>query len=310
MAAAEMHEITEDPDIRWKYVDFDVYFRSDGHYGLYKKKGVTFDAARLKCRKLPEHLFISLSDRIGLIRNQTRRLNETLAKRLKEDPVKAKNCLSEVVAVTLSEPRSQTLEDIKDTIDIVVDEYLNSPEVIRNLIQVSMKDFTTHLHLTNVMLFCLGFAHHAGYGEADLRLFGLGGLLHDVGKVDIPDEILTAPRRLTDEEFELIKQHTRRGWEMLKACNFDKKIATCALEHHERLDGSGYPRRKAAGELCAFSRALSIADVYEALTTWRPYKEPMPPLAALKIMKDEVDQQKLDGLLFKEFAQSIVRMTN
>jgi len=310
MSAIEMHEISDDPDIITKYNDFDVYFKNDGYYGLYKKKGTTFDPSRIQSGKLPEQLFISVNDRIHLVRHQTRQLNKKLAKDLKKDPVAAKKRLSEVVAVTLSEPRNEVLEDMKDTIDIVVDEYLNSADVIKNLVQVSIKDYTTQLHLTNVMLFCLGYAHFAGYDEDDLRLFGLIGLLHDVGKVDIPDEILNAPRQLTDEEFDRIKQHARNSWKILRQCEFDKRIPICALEHHERLDGSGYPKGKMGWDLGPHSRALAIADVYEALTTWRPYKESMLPLKALGIMKEEVESGKLDGNIFKEFAKSIVRLTD
>jgi HD-GYP domain-containing protein (c-di-GMP phosphodiesterase class II) len=310
MSAIEMHEISEDPDILKKYNDFDVYFKNDGHYGLYKKKGTTFDPSRIEFNKLPERMYISLNDRINLVRHQTFQLNKKLANDLKKDPVKAKKRLSEVVAVTLSEPRNEVLEVMKDTIGIVVDEYLNSADVIKNLVQVSVKDHTTQLHLTNVMLFCLGYAHFAGYDEDDLRLFGLIGLLHDVGKVDIPDEILTAPRKLTDEEFDRIKQHPRNSWEILRKCDFDKRIAICAYEHHERLDGSGYPKGKKGSDLGLHSRALSIADVYEALTTWRPYKEPMNPLMALGIMKEEVESGKLDSDTFQAFAKSIVRLTS
>ena len=309
MAALDMHEISDDPDILHNYIDYDVYFKNDGHYGLYKKKGTTFDPSRIAAGRLPEQLYISRTDRINLVRDETRRLNKRLAKDIKKDPVKAKMRLSEVVAVTLSEPRNEVLEEMKDTIGVVVNEYLDSADVIKNLIQVSIKDHTTQLHLTNVMLFCLGYAHFAGYDEDDLRLFGLIGLLHDVGKVDIPDEILTAPRKLTDEEFDRIKQHAQNSWKILKPCKLDRRIAICALEHHERLDGSGYPKGKNGADLGLYSRALSIADVYEALTTWRPYKEPMLPLKALGIMKEEVEMGKLDGSIFKEFAKSIVRLT-
>jgi HD-GYP domain-containing protein (c-di-GMP phosphodiesterase class II) len=309
MSASEMYEISDDPDILNKYSDMDVYFKNDGHYGLYKKKGAVFDPSRIEFGKLPEQLYISISDRVHLVRHQTQQLNRKLAMDLKKDPVKAKMRLSEVVAVSLSEPRNEVLEDMKDTIGIIVDEYLNSADVIKNLIQVSIKDYTTQLHLTNVMLFCLGYANFAGYDEDDLRLFGLIGLLHDVGKVDIPDEILNAPRKLTDEEFDRVKLHAQNSWKILRQCKFDKRIPICALEHHERLDGSGYPKGKKASDLGPHSRALAIADVYEALTTWRPYKEPMLPLKALGIMREEVESGKLDGNIFKGFAKSIVRLT-
>lgn len=309
MSKSEMFEISSDPKMLHKYLDFDVYYKNNGYYGLYKKKGVAFDSLRIKTGKLPTQLYIALHDRVRLIKSQTRNLNRKLASELRRNPVKAKQRITEVVALSLSEPRSEVLEDIKETIDIVVSEYLNSPDVIRNLLQVWVKDYSTQLHLTNVMLFCLGYAHHTGYGKGDLELFGLIGLLHDVGKVDIPDEILTAPRKLSESEFELIKTHPKKGWKMLVECAFDSKIPTCALQHHERMDGSGYPEGKTEEDLDVYSRALAIIDVYEALTTWRPYKEPIAPLPALEIIKSDVEAGKLDPLIFKEFARGIVRLT-
>ena len=310
MPRDDMYEIGDDPKILSKYSDFDVYYKSHGHFGLYKKKGVSFDSLRVKSGKLPEYLYISRNDRIHSIKEQTKRLNEALKKDLKKDPVRAKSRLSEVVAVTLSEPRVEVLEGMKDTIDIVVEEYLTSPDVLNKLVQVSVKDFTTQLHLTNVMLFCLGYGYYAGFNEEDMRMLGLAGLLHDVGKVDVPDEILIAPRKLTDEEFEMIKLHSRKGWRMLKECDFDDMIPTTALEHHERLDGTGYPERKLAKDLCEFSRVLAVVDVYEALTTWRPYKESMVPLKALNIIKEDVEAGKLDNPIFKEFAHSVIGLTS
>ncbi|HIJ54919.1 MAG TPA: HD domain-containing protein [Deltaproteobacteria bacterium] len=310
MQSDNMYEINNDPRLLNKYIDCNVYYENEGRFGLYKKKGVAFDPYRMKFGKHPDHLYISIHDRIGKVKNEAKRLNTKLARDIKSNPVRAKQRMSEVVAVILSEPRSEVLEDMKDTIDIIVDEYLSSPDVLKNLTRIYVKDYSTQLHLTNVMLFCLGYANEAGYNNDDMKLFGLMGLLHDVGKVDIPDEILSAPRKLSNDEFETIKKHPRRGWQMLKECNFDHTIPTCALEHHERLDGSGYPEGKKSVELSDYSKAMSIVDVYEALTTWRPYKDPMIPKQALKLMVQEVDDNKLDGHIFKEFVHCVVGLTD
>ena len=310
MSNADLYEIKTDPGILHQYIDFDVYYRKiDGRFGLYKKKGASFDSMRVKSGKLPEYLYVSLHDKIIQVRDQTRRLNKKLVTELKADPVRAKKRLSELVSITLSVPRGEILENIKDTIDIVVSEYLSSPDVIKNLSKVSIKDYSTQLHLTNVMVFCLGYARYAGYDVADMKLLGLIGLLHDVGKVDVPDDILTAPRKLSDEEFELIKKHPRKGEQMLKECDFDEKVPICALEHHERLDGSGYPDGKQAKELDIHSRALAIIDIYEALTTWRPYKEPIPSIQALRILKKETEDGKLDRTIFRDLAYSVVGLS-
>lgn len=301
-----MCEIISDPAFLEKYRDCAVYHRVRAGYMLYKPADLDFDRGRIAAGRYPDKLFVSLEDRIRVVRQEIAKANRRLSEELGRDGELAREALHDVLTLTLSEPRSEILNDLKGTIDIVVDEYMTSPHVIRNLALVSAKDYATHLHLANVMLFAIGYAHHCGFSEADMKVFGLMGLLHDVGKVDVPDEILQAPRKLTDEEFALIRKHPRRSWEMLRECDFDERVSQAALEHHERLDGSGYPLRRTGDDLCAHSRALAIIDVFEALTTWRPYKEPIPMVEALKIMKREVMEGKLDKMIFAQFTQSIV----
>ncbi len=307
MKKDEMYEIVSRPDLMIKYENVDVFYLKKGRYGLYKPAAKRFDEVRLADGRHPEQLFIYLSDRINILRQGTKKANRELKTALKAEGAKAKQAIHRILALTLSEPRSAILGDLTETIDIIVEEYVAHPDVMRNLALVSDKDFSTHTHLTNVMLFCVGYAHYRGFPPDEMKVFGLMGLLHDVGKVNIPDEILKAPRKLTDEEYEVVKKHPRDSWVMIKDCGFDERVPKGALEHHERLDGSGYPRKKKAEDLSSFSRALAIIDVFEALTTWRPYKDPMPVMTALAIIKEEVAAGKLDGDIFAHFAYSIVR---
>ena len=306
MKQEEMYEIVNTPELLKKYEYVDVYFQQRDHYGLYKTFDKKFDEIRLTTKKHPDKLFITLKDRIKILRSGTKKANKHLKDTFKVDSTKTKEAINDVLKLTLSEPRSMVLNDLSDTVDIVVEEYMSSPDVLKNLALVSEKDYSTHTHLTNVMLFCIGYAHYGNYSEEDLKLFGLMGLLHDVGKVNIPDKILTAPRKLTKEEFAIIKKHPRDSWEMLRKCDFHSLIARTALEHHEKLDGSGYPRGKTGKDLASHSMALAIIDIFEALTTWRPYKEPMSVIKALGIIKKDVAAGKLEPAIFTKFAYSIV----
>jgi HD-GYP domain-containing protein (c-di-GMP phosphodiesterase class II) len=156
------------------------------------------------------------------------------------------------------------------------------------------------------MLHCLAYARQNGCEYDELKSFGLMGLFHDVGKLRIPDSILKAPRRLTSDEFDLIKTHPNHGYNILVQSKVEKRVRLGALQHHERCDGSGYPKNLDASDLLPESRILAIIDVYEALTNWRPYKEPVSSLDALRIIKEDVEKGKLDKEMFQDFAMGLV----
>jgi response regulator RpfG family c-di-GMP phosphodiesterase len=142
-------------------------------------------------------------------------------------------------------PRSGSLEGFSDTVDVLVSDYSKESDVVRNLIDMSSTDYSTILQSINVMAFALGFATHMGYSRIQAKNLGLSALLHDVGKTKIDRQILTAPRKLSREEFDEMKSHTTKGYDILKECNFGQPdIALGALEHYEKLDGTGYPNGK------------------------------------------------------------------
>jgi len=253
------------------------------------------------------NLFIRLKDRINLIRKKQEQLNVDLKKSLRIDMPKAKAILTSLVDVTLSEPRTELLSEIKETIDLMLKEYLSNPEVVTRLVQVSIHDYSTSLHLTNCMLFCFGYAHYCKYSKHDMKELGLAALLHDVGKIEVPDYLLQASRKLTDDEFEIIKRHTTAGYSLIESGDFSDSVKLATIEHHERLDGTGYPNGRM--NLHETSKVIGIVDVFEALTHWRPYKKEMDALKALNIIKtQEVDKGRFDGKIFKQFAQSLVGM--
>ncbi len=308
----KMYEIINDQNELRKFESVDIFAKCHSGYKLFKAKYNDKNFSKRESDYLNKRLFITLEDRIKLIREKQYQLNFTLKSSMKVDMVKAKEILTDLMEVSLSEPRSEVLIEMGETVKVIVDEYLKNPNIVTYLAKISVHDYSTQLHLINVMLYCMGYAYFNELGRDDIKLYGLIGLMHDIGKVTIPDYLLQAPRKLTEKEFIKIQKHTKTGWEMLRTCDFDVRVRIGAHEHHERLDGSGYPNGKIGRDLCEISRMLAIVDIFEALTTWRPYKnkEPLKPFNALQVIKQGVLLKKLDSTIFKRFAYSIVGITS
>ncbi|HKI49169.1 MAG TPA: HD domain-containing phosphohydrolase [Desulfobacteria bacterium] len=290
------------------YRDYDVYVLDQRSYNfvLYKPKGKTISSVRLINGSLPEELYVSVPDKTHYITSKQKSYNSKLKYVLKKNPLESKKLLSHILDISASTPEPEVFDQMKETIDLVLDEYLADSNVVKRLIEVTTKDFSTSVHSVNVMLYCLRYARQCNFAYKDLKLFGLMGLLHDVGKVRLPNEILTAPRKLTEQEYEEIKKHPLYGWQILRQSKLNSKIQVAALEHHERPDGSGYPNGLTSKRISPASKALAMADVYEALTNWRPYKSPVPALKALDIIKKDVLQNKMDEKTFIIFAKSLI----
>jgi len=163
-------------------------------------------------------------------------------------------------------------------------------------------DNYSYAHSLGTATLLLLFGYTIGLKEPDLSLLGSGGLLHDVGKMSIPHEVLNKPGKLTEEEFKVMKSHVPLSLEYLNKCpDIPKNVIVIAAQHHEKLDGTGYPLGLKGGELNELARMASIVDVFGALTDRRIYKPPMEAELALKIMTEEMatklDQQLL--LLFR-----------
>ena len=156
------------------------------------------------------------------------------------------------------------------------------------------------------MALTIGFCFHAKFSLSETKKLGLSALLHDVGKTKVPTEILKAPRKLTNEEFEIMKSHPRIGNQIIRMKNMiGNDIALGALEHHEKLDGSGYPN--GIIDLSFVGQLLGIIDCYEALTNEdRPYRRARHPLDTLKLLKDDVEAGKFSRKLYEKFCYSLV----
>ncbi|WP_310602828.1 HD-GYP domain-containing protein [Anaerosporobacter sp.] len=148
-------------------------------------------------------------------------------------------------------------------------------------------DDNTYTHCVNVALICHVFGNWIKLPQEELEVLTLCGLFHDIGKLEIPQSIIMKPDKLTEDEYNVVKKHTLIGYELLKDKNIDERIKTAALMHHERLDGSGYPHQLNSTSIENFARIVSIADVYDALTSKRVYRDPLCPFEVLHIFEQE-----------------------
>ena len=146
---------------------------------------------------------------------------------------------------------------------------------------------STYSHSLNVALISNVIGNWIGYNEQDLEVLTLAGLLHDIGKLMIPEDILKKPDKLTDEEFQLIKLHPIMGYDLIKDEDLDPRIKEAVLKHHERCDGSGYPSMLKGDNINEFAKIIAIADIYDAMTSKRSYREALCPFEVIRLFEDE-----------------------
>lgn len=156
---------------------------------------------------------------------------------------------------------------------------------------VEARDPYTGGHLWRVSRFSRQLASAVNLPDADVARISLGGFLHDLGKVGVPDHILNKKERLTSEEYEVIKTHPNVGWRMLAGHPLARLAEAAVRAHHETPDGSGYPRGLAGKDIPLDARIVGICDAFDAMTSTRPYRRGMPIAAALSIIEENIGRQ-------------------
>jgi putative nucleotidyltransferase with HDIG domain len=160
------------------------------------------------------------------------------------------------------------------------------------LTKIMEKDYYTYTHSINVGLLCMSFALKLGMPGDEVREIGLGGMLHDVGKSRIPQDIINKKGALTEAEFEMIIKHTDSGEDVLNELGcYGEKVIQMVGQHHEKYNGEGYHRGLAGEDISLFARICKLTDVYDALTTRRSYKKALETLEALSIMKSQMGNE-------------------
>lgn len=141
---------------------------------------------------------------------------------------------------------------------------------------LDLKDLNTGVHSTRLAEWAMRVAQELGFGHVDLPDIEVAALMHDIGKIGVPDAILNKPARLTAEEYEVIKKHPEYSWTVLRLLPGFEKASLFALHHHENFDGTGYPAKLANTEIPIGSRIVSVIDAFDAMVSSRPYRHGLP----------------------------------
>lgn len=195
---------------------------------------------------------------------------------------------------------------IRDLSDDLIDELLSKKNILINLVDIKSMDNYTYQHCVNVAVLSLIIGIRLGLNRLELRDLCIGALVHDVGKILVPKEIILKPSKLTDDEFIIIKQHTTKGYDYLrKILDISAPARIVALQHHEHYNGKGYPENRTGTDISKLSRIVAIADVYDALTSDRPYRRGMSPNDAIEYIMARGSMQ-FDYDIVKIFSKVII----
>nr|WP_315469094.1 HD-GYP domain-containing protein [uncultured Undibacterium sp.] len=190
-------------------------------------------------------------------------------------------------------------------VEEIANSVMRNPGALIGLARLKTADDYTYMHSVAVCALMIALSRQLGLSDDETREAGLAGLLHDIGKMAVPSEILNKPGRLTDEEFVSVKEHPSAGHAMLLESKGVGQIALdVCLHHHEKMDGSGYPKGLKGEEISLYAKMGAVCDVYDAITSNRPYKSGWCPAESLKKMS-EWSRGHFDEVVFQAFVRSI-----
>lgn len=175
------------------------------------------------------------------------------------------------------------INQVENVVEQMTDSVLHNRDALVSLLRIKNVDEYTYLHSMAVSALCISFAHGLEFDAAQIKQIGIGGLLHDIGKMHVPMEILNKPGPLSEKEFEIMKRHVKAGESTLQQyTNLDQGCTCVTAHHHERLDGTGYPEGLKGEQISLFGQIAAIVDIYDALSSERCYKKALAPTDALK----------------------------
>lgn len=197
------------------------------------------------------------------------------------------------------------LQEVGSLVEEINQSMVRNSDALLSLIRLKNLDEYTYLHSVAVCMLMVALGRQLGIKGDTLKQAGIAGLLHDVGKIIIPNEVLNKPGHLTDEEFKVVRSHPQKGWEILKASyDVSELVLDVCLHHHERVDGRGYPHQLAGADISFFARMGAVCDVYDAITSNRCYRKGWDPAKAISKMAAWRDVQ-FDENIFHAFVKTV-----
>ncbi len=260
-------------------VGLDLYLQKHGAYTLYRSKNLALkpaDVTRL-IESQVHYAYVPVQDHQRYYQTLEKGLSSIVADPDIQQARKAEILYSTCIALAdqLYEklPDQQEIQRVQNVSRSIAELVMQDENAFRHLFDVSNHDFYTATHMVNVCLTMVSLGLKMGLDQDVIHELGTGALLHDIGKLFVPTEILNCRRRLNSDEIDLMRSHVEKGYEyLLENTSLSEASLAVVFEHHERLDGSGYPRGLRGNEISIYGRMAGIVDCYEAMTAVRPYR--------------------------------------
>jgi len=310
----EFYEINLDSLRLETTLDFDIFINRDGKYILYRERSLPFtlkEKERLKENKI-DRIFINAIDKKTYFNyvedNLINIVNDPKVPEDKKSSIVYHTSI-ELIKDVLNDPRAgENVKRSKNVVNGTLDYVIGNEFSMRHLLRVMSFDYYTYTHSVNVSLFAIALAEKLDIKDRkSLFEFGLGALLHDIGKSKISDSILNKKGTLTDEEFEIIKKHPIYGAEILKekGNEIPENSIYPVLQHHEKINGTGYPYGLKGDQIHIYGKIVGVSDVFDALTTKRSYKDAINSFDALSLMKEY--EGYYDPYVFEKFIKLMAK---
>ncbi len=288
---------------------FNVYIRTQqDHYEIFHTGGEAYTAyihggifkfslSKLYVRDSDKHYYFNYLEKFFIII-----INDSFISTQKKAKI-SYELVSYLAMVVCKNPEEETIIRYKKVIKPIAEFVIKQDDAINQLISLAKSSYTVCNHLINVGIYGLGLAKEVLAKDLnfDMSEIAAGFFLHDIGKCTIPEHILYKQGSLSDEEWRIIKKHPQKGYDMLKKFNIlTEEEQIIVLQHHERHDGKGYPAGLKGNQIHTYSKICSIADAFDALTSYRSFRKAKKSFEALKIMHTEM-KHEFDPEFFSRF---------
>lgn len=289
-----------------------LYLHSNSSYTLYRSKNLTIrpgDIERLIQAKI-HFAYVPIKDHQLYYQTIEHGLDSIVAdpdlKNEKKAEIFYSTCIALVDQLYEEPPGTLEINRIKNVSRSLVEMIVQDQDAFKHLFDVSNHDFYTATHMVNVCTTVVALGQRMHLTQQELQEIGTGALLHDIGKLFIPRHVLNTEEQLSDDEFTLMKSHVELGVEYLKAnANLSPTAMAVVSEHHERLDGSGYPQGLKSNQISLYGRMAAVVDTYEAMTSVRPYRGKSFSLDDVINMFQAETPAKYDKRIINEFCEMI-----
>ena len=270
------------------------------------KKNIKVDSALKK--KLIEHgiKYVYISDKYDDFEPEIEDLESLSFKTIYDNPKIYIQSVAVIKAVfnAILEKKSVNLEAINKVVDKVVEVTVKDSRPLVYFTKIHNYSEYLYHHSVNVSIYAAAVGKLLNMNLRDLRALTFSGMVHDIGKLLIPPEILNKPGKLTESEYDVVKKHPTLGAELLKRLNIDGNELKLVLEHHERCDGSGYPKGLKDEEISIYGKIGAVCDTFDAITSDRVYKDAKNPNDAIKEMA-QLSGKTLNKTIFEYFVSTI-----